>query len=1602
MLVHGEWQVTTWSNDSLVLSWSLSHNEQAPGEVSTVIAVPSGAILLPRITVLATKPVLTLPGTIDKTYNGNVVIREYNRGCFRDVELSVISFIPFIKKNETTPQGASLASWQSITQAMVTIKFKPVTASLLKGQRSSYASAATLPTEMYLKQLVANYEQSRLFRTVKTGEALLAKQSLASGNATLPSTRLLVHTITEDIQKISYARLKSAGFPLSDIDPRTLRLFYDDTEVPMYIHGEEDGEWNKDDYIEFIGKRPRGSLVEDNKQSYYSFYTSTAVFSLVWPDNGFGMRAPLIPVPGSEGGVVVSAARSAEEAPPFKVNVHIEKDEEIIRLGGVAFGDVVNLGSSIEAQALSDFWMWERQGVNTDIIDIPFFLPYNPVLDETSNAPELLITIRMMGLTDVLNAQYDHHIKFLLNSTDISDVDGVTNTAKWSGDTPFLWHSLPLTQKALKPGENILTIQKINDLYTTSDELVKVQDSYLDYIELSFLAEYSAVNDKLRFSTNFSDSLGEKQFVIKGLTESDYVLWDDQGRKLTAFNVTAVSGVRQLSFTENVATHTTYLLSAESLIDEPHIILDTLADLVNMANQADYLVITGKSLRGQALDSLISLRTGQGLRCKTIFVEHIYQLFGDGATNPRAIRDFLKYAFHKWRRPAPAYVLLLGETSMWFDKKSGATQKNIVPTNLIQIPGWGVTSNDDYFAKLSGEDNIPDVFIGRIPVASQQALSTVVNKLFRHERVRSSGHWQNKVLLVGGFEKSFTRANQTMQSQLVTDNRQISRLDIEISSNYYRSLQDEPSFYRQVDSAFNIVNFIGHGGGAVWSDAGILTLKELDSLKGDFAVPLITSLTCLTGYFEDVGARSLGEELIRLPRTGAITFYGASGYTSDQAGSIMGQELFSAVAMNGETTAGRIICQTETMMALKTGLSYLPITGEFDLLGDPATSLYFPDAEEKLEITEESHDNQNHNFTVKGDNLKIESGTGVITLFIEDSTVQSKPISFSGSGFSTTFSFSSKNLASDFFYGKMVFHYWDRDVSHSAYVNFSTFDWLIDSIALSPARIGLGDSLQVRFSLEKLTGEYDFLGGTFVYGVFEDKPENFVQGDEIVIAQADDGKFETQNSIVINSQRQDLVSPSLFFQIRLIINHKKGGGSNNLKIESKIYERSLELPSDISFSTLPFTVPIQDSLGVWVKLLNKGLAPDSQFKLAYSFTLSDSLQVTDTLDYARTLNVNQVDSVFILIKDALLNKPFSVSILTSSANNEHNTTNNSADTQFTIRSLFIKNQSDTLKLDSQFVLLPVENFKAGRVFIEENFVTPKIPEHITVVSQKDGGPGYYHVSVPDTATNFNLLYSVKGGLNKKSSTTPQWHYYVEQSENWLKLDQVGNSSDRVSADYFKAGVYAVCLNNDNTAPKIAVTARGQLLLQDDYIPQKVPLDITLRDNTGIDYILHPPEILGSDGLFDTSKVSMVVSNPLARTGALQIRPDERIKRDSIEVLVHDISGNQSRYPFSFRYGSGLKIKVIGSYPNPFADTTVFVYQLTDWADEVSIKIYSRAGRYVQSFREPVESGYKEVVWDGKSSKGEEVANGLYYLKIYAKRGNKKSSKIFKLFKIKRK
>ena len=74
-------------------------------------------------------------------------------------------------------------------------------------------------------------------------------------------------------------------------------------------------------------------------------------------------------------------------------------------------------------------------------------------------------------------------------------------------------------------------------------------------------------------------------------------------------------------------------------------------------------------------------------------------------------------------------------------------------------------------------------------------------------------------------------------------------------------------------------------------------------------------------------------------------------------------------------------------------------------------------------------------------------------------------------------------------------------------------------------------------------------------------------------------------------------------------------------------------------------------------------------------------------------------------------------------------------------------------------------------------------------------------------------------------------------------------------------------------------------------------------------------------------------------------------------------------------------EAVFNYPNPFSESTHFLFKLTDRAT-IHLDIFTLSGRRIRTINQVCGAGEAWVYWDGRDGAGDEIANGVY---LYAAR-----------------
>jgi hypothetical protein len=340
------------------------------------------------------------------------------------------------------------------------------------------------------------------------------------------------------------------------------------------------------------------------------------------------------------------------------------------------------------------------------------------------------------------------------------------------------------------------------------------------------------------------------------------------------------------------------------------------------AQGADLVIIGAKDLL-PALPPLVQARQAEGLEVVVADIEDVVDEFGAGEWGPGAVQEFLAHATERWRRQ-PGYVLLLGDSTIDPRDHLGYGVADLVPTVVIETE-YFETGSDAALADTDG-DGLPELAIGRLPVASLGEAQAVIAKIVGYGRQTSAG----PVVLVidaNDEENDFEEAGRSLlrvipRSQSVTM-LQRGHLGAEgVRTRLIEELQRGPL----------LVNYVGHGSVQQWA-GGVLHVDYLEWLAST-RLTTVLAMTCLNGYFQDPQHDSLGEELLKTPAGGAAAVWASTGLTEMEGQIPIDAALLEGMFTSSQQRLGDLI------LAATAATTDTDVRATWVLLGDPTMRMH--------------------------------------------------------------------------------------------------------------------------------------------------------------------------------------------------------------------------------------------------------------------------------------------------------------------------------------------------------------------------------------------------------------------------------------------------------------------------------------------------------------------------------------------------------------------------------------------------------------------------------------------------------------------------------------
>ena len=819
----------------------------------------------------------------------------------------------------------------------------------------------------FSRQLL-NAEQAAHFRAVRP--LVPAAPSLLStvGNTTrykLFVEETGVHAITAD----SLAR--DWGVELIGSNPERLRITHGNTNVPIYVSGAADKRFDPEDAIFFLGHKPK------NPYSRWNIYWLTVDNSQRIMD-----RVPQVTASPTD--------PTATQVPTFRSKVHFEEDYETNNLE-FTYTD----GDKHDWFASFDFWYWDgiKNGGDGAEMRLEF-----PLYDVAKSFDPSHISVDLQGGTPV-----EHEILVAINGVRI-------DVAKWDSQDSITVERTLRTWDTFKNSsengeQNVLSLARVD--YNIDEDTTRYPyHVYLNRFSVEYTRLFRAVAGELWFRSPAKDDTsrtqtpgGRKlQYKIEAFRDPRVHIFETDGTYLTARmqGVTIESdparpNLYNALFQTLDTRSTQFIAVSDTALRQPQRVeVVTPSDLATATHGVDYLVITHPKFLSAAerLSAWRATSGGGGYRTKVVTTDDIYNIYGDGAVSPKAIKKFLTHAYQSWAPPALSYVVLLGDGTYDFrgvDTKIHAEPPELdgyIPTHYIRTDSYGRTASDHWYATVSGHDEFTDFYIGRLSVETVSEAEGVVSKILAYEQSPPNGDWRRRIIAVADDEVS-NSGDFIFKKSLDEIAKDHTRLGYETVEIFLEDITDEVEakpdefdvhpqrlakdmIIEALGEGAVLAQYAGHGGRVVWAHEIIFDNISIDQVEETDRIPFMLVLSCYNGYFDKPGEPSMAEQLLRKERGGIIGMLSATRLTYASGNDALNRIIFDMLFKRNVRQLGPLSFDSKTELLITEGTGQIDVMLEYTLFGDPALQLAIANGEIQPAIETKT--------VAPGDTLRIAPG----------------------------------------------------------------------------------------------------------------------------------------------------------------------------------------------------------------------------------------------------------------------------------------------------------------------------------------------------------------------------------------------------------------------------------------------------------------------------------------------------------------------------------------------------------------------------------------------------------------------------------------------------
>lgn len=741
------------------------------------------------------------------------------------------------------------------------------------------------------------------------------------------------------IYRISFDLLRKSGVDPGKIDPRNIRIYGREggmlpqansitrpselVECAIAVRGEEDGRFDRNDYILFYAEGP-DDFEYDLQRDIYRYENN------LYSDHNYYFLT-IASSPGKRIGHSENIEGNYHPITSFNAFSYYEKDAvNVLRSGREWFGEKFGIETS---HSLTYNLQGITQGSNIKIV------------------------------SDVMGQSYtDASFRLLLNNVQVIE-QKLTPIPGGRYDVKGIHRRDTAEIAASEVQAPTRSSQQVRYEFTKG---TGYSQGFLDFIMLDFKRDLALYDNQTFFLSAESTDHEVSTFRVRSVS-TDAEIWDITDHYNVQRQEFALSGSEAI-FSALTGSLRKWMVFNNRTPEPVFVSKVANQNLLGMSTP-ELLIITHPRFLPAAQRLAAHRSAFNNLTTAVVTTEEIYNQFSGGRQDVSALRDFARY-LRQNNQSALRFILLFGKGSYDY--------KDLLPNNTNFVPTYESRnsldpmlsySSDDYFAFLEDsegnwsetpvQNHTLDAGVGRLPVTTIEEAQVVVDKIIRYDMdKRALGAWRKKVVFVaddGNGEDGYTSLHQWQADQLALsiENNQPAIDARRIFLGSYNKVQQPngevaPEMENDIKRAFDIgaliINFTGHGSERVWTDERVLTDQTITALRND-RYPFLVTATCEFGRQDDPYITSTAERSLTHKDGGSIglvtTARPVNAATNFGLNRVFYEELFKR-GDGGYPPIGEVFRNTKNNSV--SGVS----NRNFSLIGDPSMNIALPDSEVEI------------------------------------------------------------------------------------------------------------------------------------------------------------------------------------------------------------------------------------------------------------------------------------------------------------------------------------------------------------------------------------------------------------------------------------------------------------------------------------------------------------------------------------------------------------------------------------------------------------------------------------------------------------------------------